>query len=157
MPGCAAGSIAASGGVPPLRYRLESVDSTLDLKSPGQDGGGLPAADALVKADFGIEMDEEARRFLAFMKFPNVQDIGGYSELLSSNGCEVVMAEDTERFAPYVDLYLQMLNMQLTYDALKIIGFDSKMLEAISQEMVFLQQLAHANKIAQGLFVARKK
>ena len=41
-----------------------------------------------------------------------------------ANGCEVLVAEDTGRFAPHVDLYLNMLNMQLTYDALRIIGFD---------------------------------
>jgi hypothetical protein len=49
-----------------------------------------------------------------------------------------------------------MVDKQLTYDALKIIGFDSKMMETIGQEMTHIQQLAHAGKIAQGLFVARK-
>ena len=58
------------------------------------------------------------------MKFPNVQDLNGYSHLLSANGCEVTIADYTDRFTPYVDLYLNMLNMQLTYDALRIIGFD---------------------------------
>jgi hypothetical protein len=65
-------------------------------------------------------------------------------------------AEDTGRFAPYVDLYLNMLNMQLTYDALRIIGFDADLMKAMAGEMVFMQQLAHEGKIAQGLFVARK-
>lgn len=50
-----------------------------------------------------------------------------------------------------------MLNMQLTYDALKIVGFDTATMEALAGEMVFMQQLAHAGKIAQGLLVARKK
>jgi hypothetical protein len=66
-------------------------------------------------------------------------------------------AEDTGRFAPCVDLYLDMLNKQLTYDALKIIGFDLGLMQALGAEMVFMQQLAHAGKIAQGLFIARKK
>ncbi len=100
--------------------------------------------------------EEEARRYLAFMKFPNVQDMKGYSDLLASNGCDVVAAEDTGRFAPYVDLYLGMLDMQLTYDALKIIGFDSELMQTMAGEMKFMQQLAHAGKIAQGLFVACK-
>ena len=60
-----------------------------------------------------------------FMKFPNVQDLAGYRKLLSEPGCEVAAAEDTGRFAPYVDLYLNMLDMQFTYDALRIIGFDA--------------------------------
>jgi hypothetical protein len=56
-----------------------------------------------------------------------------------------------------VDLYLNMLGMQLTYDALKIIGFDQNLMKAMAGEMAFMQQLAHAGKIAQGLFVARKR
>jgi SAM-dependent methyltransferase len=101
--------------------------------------------------------DAEADRFLTFMKFPNVQDISGYSNLLKANGCEVKIAADTGRFPPYVDLYLGMLDMQLTYDALKIIGFDTNLMGAMAGEMVFMQGLAHASKIIQGLFVARKK
>jgi ubiquinone/menaquinone biosynthesis C-methylase UbiE len=100
--------------------------------------------------------DPEADRFLAFMKFPNVQDLKGYSDLLKANGCEVKMAADTGRFPPYVDLYLNMLDMQLTYDALRIIGFDTNLMGAMAAEMQFMQGLAHAGKIAQGLFVARK-
>ncbi|MHC4647573.1 MAG: methyltransferase domain-containing protein [Planctomycetota bacterium] len=99
----------------------------------------------------------QAERFLRFMKFPNIQDLAGYQSLLEANGCEVVTAEDTGRFAPYVDLYLNMLNMQLTYDALKIIGFDAELMQSMAAEMVFMQELAHAGRIAQGLFVARKK
>jgi hypothetical protein len=50
-----------------------------------------------------------------------------------------------------------MLNMQLSYDALKIIGFDQALMQKMGGEMIFMQQLAHAGKIAQGLFIARKK
>ncbi|MGB2754986.1 MAG: methyltransferase domain-containing protein [Phycisphaerae bacterium] len=100
--------------------------------------------------------DKEADRFLAFMKFPNVQDLKGYSDLLAKNGCKVETAADTGRFAPYADLYLGMLGKQLTYDALKIIGFDADLMQAMAGEMQFMQGLAHAGKIAQGLFVARK-
>jgi SAM-dependent methyltransferase len=101
--------------------------------------------------------EEEAERFLKFMKFPNVQDLDGYQKLLESNGCNVIAAEYTGRFSPYVDLYLNMIGMQLTYDALKIIGFDNDMMQMLSAEMTFMQQLAHTSKIAQGLFVAKKK
>jgi SAM-dependent methyltransferase len=100
--------------------------------------------------------DEEAQRFLTFMKFPNVQDLEGYRALLRDNGCEIVHAFDTGRFVPHIDLYLDMLNKQLTYDALKIIGFDSQLMEAMAKEMMFMQTLAHEGKIAQGLFVAKK-
>jgi len=98
----------------------------------------------------------EAERFLKFMKFANIQDIDGYCDLIKTNGCEVVVAEDTGRFAPCIDLYLAMLDTQLTLDAMRIIGYDSEMFQFLAGEMVFAQQLAHSGKIMQGLFVARK-
>lgn len=101
--------------------------------------------------------DAEADRFLAFMKFPNIEDLPGYAGLLAGAGCEVVACEDTGRFAPYVDLYLNMLHLQLSYDALRILGFDRGLMESLATEMVFMQQLARAGKIVQGLFVARKR
>lgn len=116
--------------------------------------GGTVAFTDWVEGD-GLS-DDEARRFGKFMKFPNIESIAGYSGLLSDAGCEVVLAEDTGRFASHVDLYLNMLNMQLTYDALKIIGFDQELMQAMGGEMAFMQGLAHEGKIVQGLFVARK-
>jgi len=109
-----------------------------------------------VEGDGGLSQPE-AERYLRFMKFPNVLSINDYRDLLEDNDCEVIVAKDTGRFAPYVDLYLNMLGMQLTYDALKIIGFDREMMNGLAGEMAFMQQLAHAGKIAQGLFVARKR
>lgn len=97
--------------------------------------------------------DEEAQRYLRFMKFPNVLSIGDYESLLEERGFGVQEAQDTGRFPPYVDLYLDMLNKQLTYDALKIIGFDMELMQSLGGEMVFIQQLAHANKICQARFV----
>jgi ubiquinone/menaquinone biosynthesis C-methylase UbiE len=100
--------------------------------------------------------DTESERFLRFMKFPTLCSIADYRTLLQKNGCEVVEAEDTGRFAPHVDLYLQMVDMQLTYDALKILGFDPETMAAVAGEFGFLQELAHAGKIAQGRFIARR-
>jgi SAM-dependent methyltransferase len=101
--------------------------------------------------------DGEADRYHTFMKFPNTLTLDGYTSLLTANGCEVLKAEDTGRYAPCVDLYLNMLNMQLTYDALRIIGFDMALMGSLGGEMNFMRDMAHAGKIAQGLFVARKK
>ena len=117
--------------------------------------GGIIAFTDWVEGLAGLS-EQEAERYLKFMKFPNVQDIAGYSALLKANGCQVKVAEDTGIFPECVDLYLQMLDMQLTYDALKIIGFDTALMGAMAQEMVFMQGLAHAGKIAQGMFVAVK-
>jgi ubiquinone/menaquinone biosynthesis C-methylase UbiE len=118
--------------------------------------GGVIAFTDWVEGSAGLSQ-QEAERFLTFMKFPNIQDLKGYQDLLVANGCRVQVAEDTGRFAPYTDLYLEMLNKQLTYDALRIIGFDMALMQAMGGEMVFMQRLAHEGKIAQGIFIARKK
>lgn len=101
--------------------------------------------------------DEEAARLLGFMKFPSIQDLAGYRQLLEAHGCRIAAAHDTGRFAPSVDLYLDMLQKQLTYDALRIIGFDTALMQSLAGEMSFMQGLAHEGKIAQGLFVAVKQ
>jgi SAM-dependent methyltransferase len=117
-------------------------------------GGKVAFTDWLVGPE--AISDEEAERFLRFMKFPNLLDLGDYRTLLQDCGCQVETAEDTGRFAPHVDLYLNMLNMQLTYDALKRIGFDMALMQSLGAEMGFIQQLAHERKICQGRFVATK-
>jgi len=100
--------------------------------------------------------DAEAGQFLRIMKFPNLEDIPGYVRLLQSNGCEVVAAEDTGRFVSHMDLYINMIEMQLTYDALKIIGFDAGALQTIVGAFKFIRDLARAGKVAQGRFIARR-
>ena len=80
-----------------------------------------------------------------------------YCSLLEKNGCAIVEAEDTGRFAHYVDLYLQMVDMQLTCDAMRILGFDDEGVARAVGDFVFLQELAHAGKVAQGRFIARRK
>ncbi len=117
--------------------------------------GGVIAFTDWVEGTPGMK-DAEMERFLKFMKFPDVQTLAGYAELLTQNGCEVVVNENTEQFAPCVDLYLEMVDRQLTYDALRILGFNSDMLGAVAGEMQFMQGLAHQGKIIQGRFVAKK-
>ena len=117
--------------------------------------GGTIAFTDWVEGSPGMS-DAEMDRFLAFMKFPNIQTVIGYTGLLMENGCEVVVNENTGQFAPHVDLYLEMVDRQLTYDALRIMGFDIDMLGAIAEEMKFMQGLAHEGKIVQGRFVAKK-
>lgn len=117
--------------------------------------GGIIAFTDWIVGPAGMT-DAEAQRCLTFMKFPNLLDLGEYAGLLAASGCEVLAADDTGRFAPYADLYLNMLDMQLTYDALRLIGFDVQQMAALGAEMRFLRELAHAGKIAQGRFVARR-
>jgi sarcosine/dimethylglycine N-methyltransferase len=101
--------------------------------------------------------DAEAERFLGFMRFPSLEDIPGYARLLTDNGCTVVAAEDTGRFAPCVELLVKMVDMQLTYDVLRMIGFDQNLLAAMTGSFTWLGEMARAGKIAQGRFIARRK
>jgi ubiquinone/menaquinone biosynthesis C-methylase UbiE len=117
--------------------------------------GGTIAFTDWVEGPAGLSA-EEAERFLRFMKFPNIQDIDGYARLLSERGCRVATAEDTGRFAPYMDLYINMLDMQLTYDALRILRFDRDVLGGMAQEMAFVRKLAHEGKVTQARFLAKR-
>lgn len=100
--------------------------------------------------------DTEAGRYLGFMKFPGVLTLAEYQALLEANGCRARVALDTGRFADCMPLYLDMIEKQLTYDALKIIGFDTVLAQTLIGEMRFIQSLAQAGKIFQGLVVAEK-
>lgn len=101
--------------------------------------------------------DAEAQRFLGMMSFANVEDIGGYTRLLRDSGCEVSVAEDTGRFAPYMDLYLKMIEMQLTYDVLATLGFRRDLLQALVEGFRFLRDMSAAQKIVQARFIARRR
>ena len=101
--------------------------------------------------------DAELQRLLDFMKFPNLESIDGYRALLEARGCSVIEATDTGRFADHVDLYLAMVDRQLTYDALRLLDFDGDALAAVAAGMVFMRDLARAGKLAQGRFIAHKR
>jgi len=118
--------------------------------------GGTIAFTDWVEGPKGLS-PAEAERLLRFMKFPNIESLTGYPVLLERAGCTVLEASDTGRFAPYVELYLQMAQMQLGYDVLRILGFDQSAFEALGGEMGFLLEFARAGKIAQGRFIARRQ
>ncbi len=115
--------------------------------------GGAIAFTDWIEGPTGLS-EAETQRLLRFMKFPNIQDRDGYTRLLSQRRCDVTVCEDTGQFASHIDLYLAMLRMQLTSDALRIVGHDAQVLDAIMTEMTFMQQLAHQGKMTQGRFVA---
>src|SRR5208282_5073088 len=117
--------------------------------------GGVIAFTDWVEGPAGLS-DSEAQRFLGLMTFANVEDIAGYAKLLSGSGCEVRAAEDTGRFPRYADLYIDMIEMQLMYDALRPLGFRIDLLETFLDGFRFLSEMARAGKIAQARFVARR-
>ncbi len=118
--------------------------------------GGVIAFTDWVEGTAGLT-EAEAGRFLGMMRFANVEDIEGYVRLLSRSGCEVSVAEDTGRFPAYAELYLNMIEMQLTLDVLRTLGFRTDLLETFIEGFRFLGALARAGKIAQARFVARRR
>jgi ubiquinone/menaquinone biosynthesis C-methylase UbiE len=118
--------------------------------------GGVIAFTDWVEGPAGLT-DSEAQRFLGMMTFANVEDIAGYVSLLSASGCEVRVAEDSKRFASHFELYLNMIEMQLTYDVLRTLAFRTELLEALVDGFRFLGEMARAGKIAQARFVALRE
>jgi sarcosine/dimethylglycine N-methyltransferase len=118
--------------------------------------GGVIAFTDWVEGPAGLT-DSEAQRFLGTMMFANVEDIAGYAKLLSASGCKVRVAEDTGRFASHMNLYLEMVEKQLRYDALRIVGFRTDVLDMLIDGFRFIGEMAHAGKIAQARFIARRE
>lgn len=117
--------------------------------------GGVIAFTDWVEGPNGLPAGE-AENLLGFMRFPSLEDIPGYARILEDNRCKVLAAEDTGRFAPYMDLFLNLVEMQLTYDVLRIIGFDTNLLQTIVGSFTFVRDLARAGKVAQARFIARR-
>jgi len=118
--------------------------------------GGILCFTDWIEGQAGLNQ-EEADRINTFMKFPYMENQKGYEKLIAKNGLKLQVSEDlTEEFAGYVDFYIKMLVDQLTYDALKIIGDNLELFQAMGGEMAFMGQKAHEGKMGRGRFVARK-
>ena len=91
------------------------------------------------------------------MKFPNTLTLDGYATLLKNSGCEMLVTEDTGRYRaarrPLSEHAEHAVNLRcpadhrFRYDADGIVGRRDEL----------PGDMAHAGKIAQGLFIARKK
>lgn len=99
--------------------------------------------------------EETAARICGFMKFPYVESRKSYEDMLEKNGFSIRSSEDcTPHFASCCDLYIRMLTEQLTFDALRIIGWDMGMFEAMGGEMAFMAEKAHAGEFGRCRIVA---
>lgn len=117
--------------------------------------GGTIAFTDWVEGPAGLS-SSEAERLLRHMRFPSILSIRDYRELLVDVGFRVEIAQDTGRFASYFRLYRDIVTMQMTYDALKAVGFDEAQMEAMERERDFIASLAQEAKLIQAMFVARK-
>ncbi len=105
--------------------------------------GGAIAFTDWVEGSAGLT-DGEAEKFLRLMRFANIQDIDGYGRLLSERGCRVRVAEDTGRFPAYFDLFVNMIEMQLTDDVLATVGHSTELLNLVTDNFRFLGDLSRA-------------
>jgi len=118
--------------------------------------GGTIAFTDWVEGPAGLEAPE-AERLLRFMRFPSIPNIDDYRRLLSAAKLRIEVSEDTGRFAPYFDLYREMITQQLTYDALKAVDFNIERMNYLEEEREFIRQLGSEGKLVQAIFVARKR
>jgi len=113
--------------------------------------GGIIAFTDWIEGPTGLS-EEEAARINTFMKFPYIESLDGYRKLLEGCGFEVKEAVEIE-FGRHVDLYITMLEEQLTSDALKILGWDIELFKAVGAEMHYMRERVHENKMGRGRFV----
>ena len=117
--------------------------------------GGVIAFSDWVEGPAGMSSGE--RDFLcASMKFDNLETMDGYRNLLETEGCEVVLVEDTGLYAPQMALFAEMLAKQLRWDALRLLDFDEGKVDAVIQGFRVLSDWGVDGKIAQARFVARR-
>lgn len=117
--------------------------------------GGKIAFTDWVEGPAGLT-NAEAESLLNFMKFPNLLTLDEYQTLLLNTGCRSRVVLNTDRLATSLPIYLEMIEKQLTYDTLKIINFDTAQAAKLVDQLRFIQSLAEAGKIVQGLIVAEK-
>ena len=81
----------------------------------------------------------------------------GYEALLKKHGFTMTVSEDlTSDFADHIQLYIDMLTKQLTFDALRIINWDMNMMQAMGGEMMFMLEKARAGNFGRTRIVATK-
>ena len=134
------------------------VDKTKLIKEAARvlKPGGILSFTDWIEGPNGLDK-EEADRINTFMKFPYVESFEGYKKLIEGNGLTIIETEDlTDEFAEYVDFYIKMLTDQLTFDALKIIGNNMDVFQAMGGEMMYMSQKAHEGKFGRGRFIAKK-
>jgi SAM-dependent methyltransferase len=134
---------------------VEQKDALIGEAARLLSAGGTIAFTDWVEGPAGLS-STEARRLLRHMRFPSILAVGDYRDLLLGAGFRVEVAQDTGQFASHFNLYREIVTKQITYDALKAIGFDTERMEALEREREFVADLAHGAKLVQAMFVARR-
>ncbi len=94
---------------------------------------------------------------MQIMTFPSLYSVDSYRAAFAAERCDVVVAEDTGRFGPFFGLYAQMLQKQLTFDALELLAFSKELLDVVLEQLLGLARLGERGKLGQLRFVARRR
>ncbi len=117
--------------------------------------GGVIAFTDWVEGPAGLS-EGETEHVLQIMTFPGLLTVDAYRELLESEGCSVVVAEDTGRFGPTFRLYADMIERQLAFDAFELLAFSTEIVDIVVEQLAGLATLGEASKLAQARVVARR-
>lgn len=118
--------------------------------------GGTIAFTDWVEGPKGLS-ETDAERINRFMKFPYMESQRGYEALLKRHGFTVSVTEDlTPDFAEHIQFYIEMLTKQLTFDALRIIGWDMNLMAAMGGEMGFMLGKAREGAFGRSRLIAVK-
>jgi len=133
---------------------LESKEGLIKEAARVLKPGGVIAFSDWMTGPSGLSA-EEAERIHGFMKFPNTESLKSYEVLLKKYAMRIKSSENLcEQFANSMELYLRMIREQLTYDALRILGDNSELLDQICEEWKFMIEMARKGKFGQGRIVA---
>lgn len=98
---------------------------------------------------------EEADELMTFMVFPDLQTFDGYTNIVEKAGYKVINKEyKGEQFAGKMDEYVEILQSQK--DAI-IAGFGEDLYDQAEKGVLGWQSAAHDDKVAVGLWIAKKK
>ena len=100
--------------------------------------------------------DAERDAFFAVMKFPDMWSAEDYRQALDAEGCEIVEVADTRRFSRCFELFVDMFELQLGWDALRIVGMEPSLLDLLTKQLAFIRDLGRAGKVEQTRVVARR-
>ena len=115
--------------------------------------GGRIAFSDWVEGPAGLA-ESEAALLLRTMRFPSIETLGGYRELLEGEGCDVTVAEQTGRFGASMADYAGVLSGPRKYEALRVLDFDEDALAVVVEGFRWLSELGEAGKLAQVRLVA---
>ena len=117
---------------------------------------GVIAFTDWTEGDAGLS-SSQAERINNFMKFPYMESRRGYEKILEENGFKIKSCEDLGKdFARHIRLYIDMLSEQLAFDALKIIGGEIPVFQAMGWEMAFMLKMAEVGKFSRTRIIASK-